>query len=309
MNPKSIEAFRAVMLSGSMTIAARDIHTTQPNVSRLISHLEYELDMKLFERAGNKLTPTDEAIAFMVEVERYYLGLKTLKDTAGNIKRFGSGRLRVATAPALGLGFIARAVKRFSEVCPGVTVSVRTNSSATLEQLVASQLCDVALAVYASGGNSSAVNVEKLADIRGMCALPAGHRLADRPLIHASDLKGESFVSLSHHDGMRERVDSVFQDLHIPRNMLVETEFFATVCSMVINGVGVSVVNPLIAKDFLAQGLVLKPLEPCVLFPVYLLSPSHRPASILAQRFLDVVREMLVEYDKEFTTSSPLKTE
>lgn len=307
MNPKSIEAFRAVMLSGSMTIAARDIHTTQPNVSRLISHLEYDLDMKLFERAGNKLTPTDEAIAFLVEVERYYLGLKTLKDTAGNIKLFGSGRLRIATAPALGLGFIARAVKRFSEACPGVTVSVRTNNSATLEQLIASQLCDVALAVYASGGNSNAVNVEKLADIRGMCALPAGHRLADRALIQASDLKDESFVSLSHHDGMRERVDSVFQDLHIHRNMLVETEFFATVCSMVISGVGVSVVNPLVAQDFIAQGLVLKPLEPCVLFPVYLLSPSHRPASILAQRFLDVVREMLTEYEQEFTMQLPLK--
>ena len=43
MNPKEIEAFRAVMLSGSMTIAARDIHTTQPNISRLIAHLEYQL--------------------------------------------------------------------------------------------------------------------------------------------------------------------------------------------------------------------------------------------------------------------------
>ncbi len=308
MNPKSIEAFRAVMLTGSMTTAARDIHTTQPNVSRLISHLEYELDMKLFERAGNKLTPTDEAVAFLVEVERYYLGLKTLSETAGNIKRFGSGRLRVATAPALGLGFVARAVKRFSEVCPGVTVSVRTNNSATLEQLVASQLCDLALAVYASGGSSNAVRVEKLADIRGMCALPAGHRLADRSVIEASDLGDEPFISLSHHDGMRERVDAIFQDSHIKRSMLVETEFFATVCCMVVNGIGVSVVNPLVAKDFIGQGLVLKPLVPCVQFPVYLLSPSHRPASILAQRFQDIVRELLAEDVRALTPQAPLKT-
>lgn len=309
MNPKSIEAFRAVMLTGSMTIAARDIHTTQPNVSRLISHLEYELDMKLFERAGNKLTPTDEAIAFLVEVQRYYLGLKTLSETAGNIKRFGSGRLRIATAPALGLGFIARAVRRFSEVCPGVTVSVRTNNSATLEQLIASQLCDLALAVYASGGNSNAVSVEKLADIRGMCALPPGHRLADRPVIEASDFEDEPFVSLSLHDGMRERVDAFFNDLHVRRSMLVETEFFATVCCMVMSGIGLSVVNPLVAKDFVAQGLILKPLAPSIHFPVYLLSPSHRPASILAQRFEDVVRELLAEDVKEFTPQPLMKTD
>jgi DNA-binding transcriptional LysR family regulator len=309
MNPKSVEAFRAVMLSGSMTIAARDIHTTQPNVSRMISHLEYELDMKLFERSGNKLIPTDEAIAFMVEVERYYLGLKTLSETARNIKLFGSGRLRVATAPALGLGFISRAVKRFSEVCPGVTVSVRTNNSATLEQLIASQLCDVALAVYASGGNSNAVKVEKLADIRGVCALPPDHRLVDRPVIEASDLDGESFVSLSHHDGMRERVDSAFNDARVSRTLLVETEFFSTVCCMVISGMGVSVVNPLVAKDFVAQGLVLKPFFPSVPFPVYLLSPSHRPTSILAQRFLDVVRELLAEEVQGFTPQASLRTD
>lgn len=309
MNPRSIDAFRSVMLSGSMTVAARDIHTTQPNVSRLISHLEYELDMKLFERAGNKLTPTDEAIAFLVEVERYYLGLKTLSETAGNIKRFGSGRLRVATAPALGLGFISRAVKRFSVICPGVTVSVRTNNSATLEQLIASQLCDVALAVYASSGNSNAVNVEKLADIQGVCALPPGHRLADRPVVDAGDLEGEPFVSLSHHDGMRERVDSIFDERRIARTLLVETEFFSTVCCMVMNGMGVSVVNPLVAKDFIGHGLLLKPFLPRVDFPVYVLSPQHRPTSILAQQFLDVVQELLVEDVLGFKQQSLLRSD
>lgn len=299
MNPKSIEAFRAVMLSGSMTSAARDIHTTQPNVSRLISQLEYELDMKLFKRVGNKLTPTDEAIAFLVEVERYYLGLKTLAETASNIKRFGSGRLRVATAPALGLGFISRAVKRFSDICPGVTVSIRTTNSATLEQLIASQLCDIALAVYGTGGNSNAVSVEQLAEITGMCALPPGHHLADRPFVEARDLSCEPFISLSHHDGMRERVDSVFQSQRVSRKLLVETEFFATVCCMVMNGIGVSVVNPLVARDFVAQGLVLRPFHPRVDFPVYLLTPSHRPISILAQQFSDVVRELLAEHTQE----------
>ncbi len=302
MNPKNIEAFRAVMLSGSMTIAARDIHTTQPNVSRMIAHLEYELDMKLFERAGNKLTPTDEAIAFFKEVERYYLGLKTLSETARNIKRFGSGRLRIATAPALGLGFISRAVKRFSDVSPGVTVSVRTNNSATIEQLIASQLCDLALAVYARGGNSNDVHAEKLADVPGVCILPVNHRLSQRSLIEAGDLEGEAFISLSHHDGLREQIDAVFEHNKVNRTMLVETEFLSTVCCMVSSGLGVSVVNPLVAKDFIGQGMVVKPFFPSIAFPVYLLSPSHRPTGVLANQFTDIVRAILADDLREFTS-------
>ncbi|NYT58623.1 LysR family transcriptional regulator [Alcaligenaceae bacterium] len=304
MNPKNIEAFRAVMLSGSMTIAARDIHTTQPNVSRMIAHLEHELQMSLFERVGNKLHPTDEAIAFFKEVERYYLGLKTLRETAHNIKRFGSGRLRIATAPALGMGFISGVVRRFSDASPGVTVSVRTNNSATIEQLISSQLCDLAFAVYAGGGNSNDVKTEKLVDARGVCVLPPGHRLESHVMIEARDLEGEAFVSLSHHDGLRERIDALFEHENIMRTMLVETEFLSTVCCMVKDGLGVSIVNPLVAKDYIAGGLTIKPFSPRVDFPVYMLSPRHRPDSVLASRFADIVRTTLTQDLLAFAANS-----
>lgn len=295
MNPKEIEAFRAVMLSGSMTVAARDIHTTQPNVSRLIAHLEYQLDMKLFERAGNKLTATDEAVAFFKEVERYYLGLKTLKDTARNIKQFGAGRLRVATAPALSGGFLSRVVQHFSEKYPGVTLSIRTNHSANVEHLIASQLCDVALAVYVGHNIQNAVVAEKVADMRGVCVLPPGHRLAAAKAVKAIDLAGENFISLSHHDGLRERVDAVFDAKRVDRKILLETEYLSSICNMVVHGMGVSVVNPIVARDYVNDGIVIKPFTPNVDFPIFMLSPSHRPTGILASAFSDAVREVLSE--------------
>ena len=295
MSPKEIEAFRAVMLSGSMTVAARDIHTTQPNVSRLIAHLEYQLDMKLFERAGNKLTPTDEAIAFFREVERYYLGLKTLKDTARNIKQFGAGRLRVATAPALSGGFLARAVARFAEQCPGVTLSVRTNNSAAVEHLIASQLADLALVVYVGNSIQSAVHAEQVAAVRGVCVLPPGHRLAEVKSVKASDLADEHFISLSHHDGLRERIDAAFESKRIMRRMTLETEFMTSICQMVLQGLGVSVVSPVVARDFLSRGLIVKPFSPPVTFPISLLSPKHRPTGILANAFTDAVLEVLAQ--------------
>lgn len=40
MRFSEIEAFRAVMLSGSTTAAAQTLHTSQPNVSRAIALLE-----------------------------------------------------------------------------------------------------------------------------------------------------------------------------------------------------------------------------------------------------------------------------
>jgi hypothetical protein len=42
-------------------------------------------------------------------------------------------------------------------------------------------------------------------------------------------------------------------------------------------------------------------------FSVYVLRPSHRPASILAQQFLDVVGQLLAEDIEQLTRQSPLK--
>lgn len=293
MNPKEIEAFRAVMLSGSMTIAARDIHTTQPNISRLIAHLEYQLDMKLFERAGNKLTPTDEAIAFFKEVERHYVGLKTLKDTARNIKHFGTGHLRVATAPAISQGFLASVVALFSERFPGVTLAIRTNYSATIEHLIASQVCDIALAVYLGNAIQSAVQAQKIAEMRGVCVMPVGHRLAQEKTIKPGDLAGENFISLSHQDGLRERIDALFDGKRIQRRTTLETDFQSTICNLICKGVGVSLVNPIVARDFVPQGIVIRPFTSNIAFPLFLLNPTHRPTGILATAFVKAVHEVL----------------
>ncbi|WP_354679662.1 LysR family transcriptional regulator, partial [Cupriavidus plantarum] len=58
MKFKEISAFQAVMRSGSMTAAATELYTSQPNVSRLIAQLEYATGLTLFTRNAGRLTPT-----------------------------------------------------------------------------------------------------------------------------------------------------------------------------------------------------------------------------------------------------------
>ncbi|KHL71939.1 LysR family transcriptional regulator, partial [Pseudomonas putida] len=54
---RHMEVFRAVMLTGSISAAAKMLYVSQPAVSKLIGYIEGRLAYRLFERINNRLVP------------------------------------------------------------------------------------------------------------------------------------------------------------------------------------------------------------------------------------------------------------
>ncbi|WP_340524226.1 LysR family transcriptional regulator, partial [Cupriavidus necator] len=70
MRLRQIEVFRAVMLTGTVSEAARLLHVSQPVVTRVLQHAEASLGFRLFERVRGRLQATPEANALYGDVER-----------------------------------------------------------------------------------------------------------------------------------------------------------------------------------------------------------------------------------------------
>ena len=98
---RQVEAFRAVIISGSMSTAADILGITQPAVSRLIRDLEYETRLDLFERSGGRLVATGDAMALYREVDRSFVGLERIAGLARDLRERRGGSLRVAALPVL----------------------------------------------------------------------------------------------------------------------------------------------------------------------------------------------------------------
>ena len=111
MNFKQIETFRAVMLTGSMTAAAQQLHTSQPNVSRVIGKLESEIGFELFDRLAGRVVATKGGDALFREVERAFVGLDSLSESAQAIRHAGVGTLRIAAAASISVSVIPAARK------------------------------------------------------------------------------------------------------------------------------------------------------------------------------------------------------
>jgi len=98
INSRQVEAFRATMLTGSVTEAAALMTVTQPAVSRLLRDLQALLKMELFERRGTGLVPTAAAMALYTEVERSFVGLERITAAAEEIRGRRTGSLRATSA-------------------------------------------------------------------------------------------------------------------------------------------------------------------------------------------------------------------
>src|SRR5690606_33617333 len=124
MEMRDIQIFRAVMRAGTTSKAAVLLNISQPAVSQAIRRLESHAGLRLFDRVRNRLVPTQEADALLIEVDRCFAGFEQIEHRIRSLRSFGVGRMAVGALPALGARFLPRAVAAFNAPSRPLLVSL-----------------------------------------------------------------------------------------------------------------------------------------------------------------------------------------
>lgn len=281
---RQIEAFRHVYLNRSFSVAAQEMHITQPAVSRLIRDLEAEVDFSLFRRQGTQIFPTGEARTFFDEVRRCFIGLHEVDSAAREIRRDRKTRVSMAVTLAASIGIIPDIVRRFCRRWPKVRLDMHVDLSPTIIDRVALEKHDIGLALgpIANPG----LKAIPLPQMNVRCVMPPGHRLATKVVVSRADLQQEAMVLYS---GSSSFVTEIRRQILLGStdvNVVATCPFASSLCGMVGAGVGITVVDPLTAEFFASTGLISKPTEIEVPYDVYLISPSA-PTTDKPIRFLE----------------------
>lgn len=290
MNLRQVEAFRAVIETRSMTEAADRMRISQPNISRLVSDLERSIGFRLFERLpGRRLVATDDAIALHTEVERSFIALSRIQQAAREIRSFGKGRVRIAASTGIGHRLAPTAIKLFRAKFPETALTLEMVNASTVLMMIASQQAE--MGVIGNAPDLVGFERELLLNARGACIVPASHPLSSRAVIRPKDMEGVSFISYPLEDQVRHRIDKLFSEKKINRVLAIETRFTETICALAAEGVGVSIVNPIIAGRLLDERIKLVRFSVDFPFSCQLIFPAKRPRGRLTQYLAECFRE------------------
>ncbi len=290
---RQIEIFHAVMTTGNLTEAAALLNTSQPTVSRELARFEKLLQMPLFDRVRGRLRPTAQGLQLFEEVQRSYYGIERIVDAAKHIRQFQQAQLSVACLPAFSQSLLPNVCRTFLSEHQDVSLNVIPQESPLLEEWLSAQRYDLGLTenTYTPPGTER----QTLATFNEVCVLPSGHPLLGKARLAPKDFENQRYISLSPNDSYRQTLDALFHREQVNRQMVVETHSAASICAMVRQGVGISIVNPLTALDFVGQGVEIRAFSIEVPFTVSLILPKHRPSSVLVNAFVDHLEGYIAE--------------
>lgn len=288
MNLRQCEVFRAVMEMGTVTAAAERLHVTQPAASKILAQLERELGFTAFKRDRRRLVPTPEAEVLYREVCRAFVGLDYLTRVATDLRDLRQGQLVIAATHVIGSHYLPEVLAPFLREHPGLSASLQSMDSPGTAHAVASGRADLGISQFEVA--APGVRSEVLCTSDAVCVLPPDHHLVAENCIAASTLAGEPFIALAAVNPLRVSFDNLFKATDAVPRTIVDTPLASTACRLVMQGIGIAVMDRLSAEANLHLGVVLRPLSPVVASRLLLLLPEHRPSSAVTRAFAETLK-------------------
>lgn len=296
MRLRHIEVFNAVMLTGSVSAAARLMNVTQPAVSRTLQHAEIQLGFALFHRVRGKLAPTAEAQTLYPQIERLFAQLDEVQRLAGTLKAGpkSQGELRVLTVLALSYEVFPRAMRLFRQRYPEVAVAHQALHSPQIVSSLVLQEADVGFVFNTI--SHPALAQEQLGERTVQCIVPKGllgPRQSRMKSLALAQLAGLPLIGLDRHDPLGVTLGHVLREGGVRLAPVITVQTYHVALALAQHGIGVALLEGCTAASADRSRVDVLPLEPQVPVPVKSLRPTARPNSLLVRAFTRCMAQAL----------------
>ena len=285
MELRQLRYFATVAAHGSFSRAARDLHLTQPAVSRQVQNLEAELGVALLLRTSNTVALTAAGESFYEEAR----DLLARADQAVRRVRNQTNRavLRVGYVASLVAGILPRAIQRFQAAAPKVRLELFDSTPREIGKRASGDGLDMAILAQGLEGCLPGFQWMELQRLAPLLVMPRGHPLARRAKIDPAQLREQPLHGLGRADfpEYAGRLRVILKPFGVrPRLASQNADGVATLFATLEANGGMAVLNEGIL-DRLPAALVSRPFFPALAPSVVVLGLPAVTPNVHAETF------------------------
>ena len=287
---RKLRSFIAVSEEGSFTKAAARENATQSGVSQHISALERDLDVTLFDRSSDGVTPTAAGARYYSKAIEALRLLDVAAADARSTAAAISGPVRAGLMPAFTRSALAPALESFAATYPDVQPQIIEGYSGTLTDMVRAQDLDFALVPAFQG--DVGLKITHLARDRECLVSQAGSPFPNGKDCRLRDLGPLNVIVPSPANTRRAKLDEYFRTHGATINRLIEMDAMLGTLGLIERSDWVAILPGVIAaKD---RDRNIRNVAPIADPPLYLdfvvIEPARQPLSPQAEKFLDQLK-------------------
>ena len=285
---RALRGFHAIVETGSVTEAARRLGLTQPAVSRMLAQLEQQIGFELFFRDHGRLVPTQDGLLLFEEVDVSLGSVERVHSLVRDIAEYRVGHLKLVAPPSFSEGVLPDIAAAFVERFPRVRMTIDSRSIESSKAMIATRAVD--------GGflklplDRPDLRAEKVVSSSMVCVLSDRNPLSREPLLTPTLLRDEALILLGLGRLSRAQIENAFMRAGVRPDVRLETHTVGSACALAGRGLGIALVNEMLATPCLRPGMVMRPFEPRLVSEYAFVTSSLSAPTRLAAEFLRQTR-------------------
>ena len=292
MTLRHMKIFTTVYRCGSVTRAAQELHLAQPSLSVAIRELEAHYGVRLFERTGRKIAPTQAANALYG-----YAGhiVSLFDDMEKQMRNWDAlGLLRLGASITIGTHILPSLIRRYQARMPELQIEAVVERSSEIERLLIDNEIDIAL-LETQPQSPELLAVPFLQD-ELYAIVPPDSPLAEQRSVTLQALTEYPFLMREPGSSVRQLLDACFSLMQITVRPVWQSASTQAIVSAVGEGLGVSVLpRMLVARDAEEHIVRMLPLEQPLQRELNLVYHKKKFLTQNMQEFIALCREPLEE--------------
>ena len=288
---RQVALLLAIDERGTLRAAAAHLGLSQPAATKMLHELELTLGQPLFDRVGRGLRCNPAGTVALAYFKGVRGTMESLNRELQELRRGGSGRLRVGSIMAASPADLTDALIAIKAEFPLLAVKIDVGTSDRLMESLDDGSLDLVIGRLPSQAGDDYL-FRPLAEEALSVVVATDHPLAKKRRIDFAELQAFAWILQPHGSPMREVIEQEFRSRNtaLPRG-LIETASILTTTNLIARTNMVAVIPEAVASRYQRHGLlrILPYRLRSELASYGTIVRRDRPAGMAGARFLEIL--------------------